>query len=711
MMPAPLSRSLYPALDPASAGEYPPVGYGSVDGVPAPCIVSGAAMRLASGIGAAETSLEVDDAPALPSPPFTVQLAGERMLVASVTGNTLGGLTRGADGTTASAHPAGRRVFELRPEYVYLISPEPIAAIRGVVVDGVAQQSGFSAYTGRPGDEHPDWPGMAVVAFEAQLSASAQRNISAASTCSVDATMLEASHRELMASGGAAPVLISGKRARPAWVAFTGSGPLTSQAYCASVHNTGASDAVVRALVKVSATDEVLATECVLVQASAAVAVGLSHDGGPWETCFMLFAGAGASTLEISGIKKTVTAVNPAEGDKSSSYLPAPSMLSYRGLGIERTATLKPKGKRLAWAAYSADSFGPVLWQTHRAAVANTGATDSVVRLIASAPTGECAAMADFTVRAGDATTLELTHPGGGWDTMSRVAVQSGMLRVDALSKEVRYVTGTDGPSAGYSSTARAVIGDEVTVDADWCCDETGAVIERPDKIMRHFLVERMGFADTDIDSASFAAADAAYAGYVSGGYRFGFVINDKVTPSGFVRSLAAQCRSVLRYARGLWRLDAVPSAAPAPVRTISAGELAGEGAMFRFKRVPLEDMGNSLRAYYGAVYSKGGGWSSIASVNDAGSIERLGLITREFRFPAIRDKSTAEDVLGLMLLERAASLLIVNFTVFYEHFDLNVGDTISIDNELYNGALFFIERIERPDSFRAKITARQWWG
>jgi hypothetical protein len=70
-----------------------------------------------------------------------------------------------------------------------------------------------------------------------------------------------------------------------------------------------------------------------------------------------------------------------------------------------------------------------------------------------------------------------------------------------------------------------------------------------------------------------------------------------------------------------------------------------------------------------------------------------------------------ADHVLAHLLLERKAPLLMVEFPVFWEHFDLKPGDTIEIENPLFGGRKFFIEEIKRTDPFRAIVRAVEWWG
>jgi hypothetical protein len=59
---------------------------------------------------------------------------------------------------------------------------------------------------------------------------------------------------------------------------------------------------------------------------------------------------------------------------------------------------------------------------------------------------------------------------------------------------------------------------------------------------------------------------------------------------------------------------------------------------------------------------------------------------------------------------QRKAALLVAEFTVFYEHFDLGAGDTVEIENPLFGGRRFYIETISRLDRFRALVRAVEWW-
>lgn len=141
--------------------------------------------------------------------------------------------------------------------------------------------------------------------------------------------------------------------------------------------------------------------------------------------------------------------------------------------------------------------------------------------------------------------------------------------------------------------------------DPDGNYGGAGTLIERPDHVIKHFLVKNMGFALSDIDAASFSAAGSAYASAVSGGYRFAFAIRERLEPADFVRRLAFECRSMLRLSKGTWRLDFLPEVAPAAMKTVKKEELAGGHSKFVFHRGSVHDLANDATARFRRDYCR----------------------------------------------------------------------------------------------------------
>lgn len=714
-MPAPkrLTQSDYQNIDTFEMGRLPNVGYGAVDNVRAHCISGGATALLSAGIDASQTSFNIDDASRFPAAPFVIQIASERMLVGLKSGNAFSSVARGYDNTIIQPHAANRTVFECRTEYVYLLSPEPVKSIDSVYVDGVLQTTGFSSHTGNAGDEHPGYPGRAVIAFSAAAKIARQINPRANAAIEMDAVISACSHQDIK-TGSTCGVPLGSKRNAKVWALFTGSGAITKQSYSATIKNLNASDGAVRLIVRDLASGSVIINKRMLVPGSSTKTVAVGQDGGNWETEFSIVACTG--NFEVFNLKKAVSALNPPEEESCDSYAPPVVSSSYNCGGIEKAPSLKPKAKTIAWATYPQTELGIINRQRHIAQVYNPGASKAKAGLISCDASGNCISFTEQTIAAGASDTLELLHAAGAWDAMTKLVLISGELRADNLSKEIYYVSSAISDKPASTSSARLVIGGSITADAKWAEDRTGdygglgTLIERPDRVIKHFLVNKMDFALSDVDTASFDAAGASYASAVSGGYKFAFVINDAITPSEFLAKLAFQCRSTINYQNGKWRLNYIPDIAAAAKKIISNTELAGHGSMFVFSRTPVIEIANSITALYRRDYA-GSARDYLASVmyEDAASIAKYGGYPLNLEFNAVRDQSTASHVLNHILSERKSPLLTVEFPLFYEHFDLIAGDTIEIDNPLYGGKKFYIESVKRADKFRAVIRAREW--
>lgn len=728
-MPDALSVSRYPGLDPADAGELPNIIYGKVENVRAHLIEGGATALLVSGISEIQTTLQVLDASRFPSAPFTVQVGYERMLVDSVSSDTFT-VTRACDNTEASAHSMNKTLYEVCTEYVYLVSEEPVKNIKRVMVDTHAQAAGAcTPYTGQSDDEHARYPGKAVVSFTAEAWIGPQRGLDPVSATrrekgeDVTAHAAWASHPELTDGADSSHATLSETGTHQARVVFKASaGVIRQQSYTIKLDNVTASDSILEAVVSDSLTGAVLLKRTVEVPALSAITFKAKENSQSTGTTLTLVLATGA--VKVISVTKIVKRLKLSALEESLSTIePAPSLVSDFRLddGTDSAQPLSSSGKLMAWVSYDTTGPGAAVTQTHRAELLNPGASEAHLKLMAVEPDGTCRNISTHRVSAGAVELLELEHTSGAWGTHSVLKVVSGEIDVRELSKTVSYTTEETLASRtlAHSASARAVIGKNITVDLEGALDTDGSyagvgtLIERPDHVIKHFIINQMGFSAGDINATAFSTAGTSYSSAVTGGYKFGFLFSGDMEPSGFVRRLAQECRSTVNYSGGKWKLTSLPFSAPAAVKTISKDDLAGFGAMFAFRATPSHELANSITVSYrrniGAGRSKSK-WLMTASVEDAASKTLYGQYAHRTEFLTVRDKATADDVLSHMLLQRKTPLLTATFTVFYEHFDLQVGDTIDIANDLYNGKKFFIEQIERIDPFRARITAKEWW-
>ena len=729
MIPIPLSADDFPNIDLADIGRRPNFGYGSVAGVRAHCIVGGATAFLAAAVSASATSIIVEDASRFPAAPFTVQVGFERMRVTVKAGTTFT-VTRAFDGTTAAEHRISRTVYEARDNYVYLVSKEPVKSIDSLFIDGKKQSEDFTAYTGQAGDEHADWPGFAVVQIDVQAFVEKQRALDQEQASiretgeDVVAEINEASHDELVDGDTASFVTLSLAGTPLAWAAFAlASGAVKKQTYTIQLENAGGSDGSVYAMALDEATKSAAFRKKLTVAAGQSRTFVLEQDQGNWETILNLVPiDEDIRVLEIS---KTVNRDRVPSADNTSvaSGKPAQIVSDDRVAdGTVEGVSLLPTALNQAWVSYESTSLGDIVSQTHSAQIVETSGADPVVfDLISSDPDGTGRKITRHTVEASESATVTHTHDRGLWDTLTRVIIITGQMDVLELSKSVNYFNEDilQDKSLEATATSRIVVGDDITVDAEWALDSTGdfggvgVLIERPEDVIKHFLVDRMEFTLAEIDQASFDAAGVLYAAEIAGGYKFGQVFNKTITPSKELKRLAFEARSTISYDRGSWFLNFIPDAAPAAVRTIDESELAGERALFQFEKGSVTDVINVLTGRFKINYLPSlneGDWDGTTEISDAASQAKFGDYVDTVDFFSIRDSVMADNVLAHVLLQRKVPLMTVMFPLFFEHFDLQTGDTVDISGGLFAGRKFYIESFARLDEYRATVTALEWW-
>jgi len=711
-MVSPLSYAEYPGLDPVELGLVPNSGYGAIKGIRCHAADAGRAAVLSSTVSLIDTELEVVDASKLPDVPFTLQAGAEKILAYAIEENVLM-VTRGHDSTRAMVHPAGRMLYEVRDSYVYLIAGHPVSEVSAVYVDGSRLLEGYTIYTGQAGDELPGYEGRAVLSLNCQPCVGRQYNIpkndalARASGTREESRPTAWSSREIVDGMSSTFTLVSGADARPtAWVAFERTyGTVLGQSYEAEVENASATEMRVAMTVRHGGVP--LTTRQFEVQGGTRTKLTLWR--GPGQEDDELVLSPLDGQLRAYSMTKILTL------DDSLSPEPIATMeLPPSGPFSGSVTRLSALGRTILRGDYPSGPSGTVKSERHYIDVKEgTGTGDARVRVVAGG-----GVFREAVIKAGKSERVSLCTEGGAWQTPTTVVALMGEISVTGMSKTVDYYPSSTGPAheAAGASSASIVVGRDVRVDAGLAVDTDGAyagegmLIERPDHVMRHFLIEHLGFDQAMIDRPSFDSAGALYESAVAGGYRFSFVLSRHKEPTGLLRAMAAEARSTLNCDRGQWELNFLPDTAPPPIKTVSNGDLVDEGMMFVFSRTPIEELTSTLVARYGPRQGASG-WEGVVSVTDSAVELKYGKRVRETELALIRNRETAESVLGHMLMQRANPLLRVTFPVFYEHFDLKAGDTIDIDNPLYGGRRFLIESISRRDKFTAEVKAMEWWG
>jgi hypothetical protein len=317
-------------------------------------------------------------------------------------------------------------------------------------------------------------------------------------------------------------------------------------------------------------------------------------------------------------------------------------------------------------------------------------------------------------------TSITVTFRDGS-DTYS-----SGACAIYEIWYEYSTSTISSSPAAGVKLTGEIALVDTWVVDRfhalcngyaspDAAYGTVGAVIERPDYAIKHFLRVIVGHAAEEINADSFAAAGAKYASAITGGYAFAFSIRDEIKPSDFGKLMAYECRSNLRYVNGKWRLDYINDYIPASSKTISSADLYGAAAQFEFTEGSITDVYNDYTSYFGRNYSKQGSetdWTdSVDAAGTADSIARYGTQHKDVNFELIRTAAMVAHVLAHIVIETQYVPLSVVGRMLWQYFALRIGDTFRISNEIYDGRLFYTEKFSRPEVDVVELTGRDWWG
>ena len=162
-----VTRADFPEADEDDIGTVIPIPYGTVKKMPTRAVLSGAMTNIQNNLNATDITFTVSDATGL-LVGDGVQIDDEQMLITGVDGDQLT-VTRGANDTTAEIHSKGAVVWELREWFNYLVSDVPVDSITKaycLVGDAMLDISAIAiGYTGQPGNEHPAYPGRAVISM------------------------------------------------------------------------------------------------------------------------------------------------------------------------------------------------------------------------------------------------------------------------------------------------------------------------------------------------------------------------------------------------------------------------------------------------------------------------------------------------------------------------------------------------------------------
>lgn len=245
---------------------------------------------------------------------------------------------------------------------------------------------------------------------------------------------------------------------------------------------------------------------------------------------------------------------------------------------------------------------------------------------------------------------------------------------------------GASGPATGVAITgdtiADTVIGGLIAIDVDGFQDDgagtyTGtpdALIEQPDHIMKHVLIDRCGKVAADIDSTSYAASGAAYD---TAGFILGIALLTKPNTRKLMFDIATQSRSIEFWESGTHHLIYIPATETTDKTLDSRIDIDS----ITIRPANRANIKNKVSATYDKEWSGKGEAESeqaVVKATSAASISKYGMLEAErLSFPYITTEAQAQAVINWMQGNQADIILLLDFFAGHHVMEIEKGDVI----------------------------------
>jgi hypothetical protein len=334
----------------------------------------------------------------------------------------------------------------------------------------------------------------------------------------------------------------------------------------------------------------------------------------------------------------------------------------------------------------------------------------------------------NWTISGGIPGWRRFTHIGGSWPDQFTIGGGVSGAQIMEAYKEVEYTPyseaipahAADGVALTGNSVANTVIGDLVACDVNGIYDDdagtitgipnTNPLIERPDHVRKHILINLLGFLAADIN-ASFDTVGAVYNDLV---YKFAFNLPDVAIKVGdLFGQMDLQSRTRMFEWGGQFYLVLRSTEVPTSVMDFDKNNIQGN---FLFGKSDVVDIKNSLIGYYFRDYSKSGSpgekYRAIAKVSSSPSITKYGLQQEEIEFSCADDSGIiVEDVLAWLLGDRKELKKTVEFNALWDAFKLEPFDAFTVISQIagWSGKKFSAVGISyQPESELIKMKGEQ---
>ena len=252
-------------------------------------------------------------------------------------------------------------------------------------------------------------------------------------------------------------------------------------------------------------------------------------------------------------------------------------------------------------------------------------------------------------------------------------------------------VVGADDGVTGYLlhlwfeiefSPFEEVISNEVTCTVqgiETAGDGTGALIENPADVLKHILVDLLGFDEgTFVDTDAFAATGDCLDAI---GGRFGFALLDQTKASRLLGALAEQARSRLVFDSGKFRLVYRADSPGEACRILESSSLVLDSPAIRHRG--LGSVFNKVIGYHSRDYSRSGGpadmYSRFASAEGASSQAIYGIRESQRELFAVRNDEYAQHLVDFLVAGNPEPNHRYRWRSFLRDVDLERGDIVEL--------------------------------
>jgi hypothetical protein len=630
----------YPGADPDALGKMIPQVYGTAKRVP--CIAADAGGKTTIAQDMTDTSpgnggtLEVSDAATLPATGgFTIQIDSEQIQIYSRSGNVLTLAASGARGynsTTAVPHDQGAPLAEIQTQYVYLLADHPVDSINAVYVDNIRQTTGFTAYTGQTGDECSGYLGQAVIVFDAVPAYQRQVNLALDDQIDVDDTIdigaeqtwspQEPGHAHDVSAYYSADVTwhptsasVQNGATAPSGLGNTYDNNVGTSNLLTHSNMSGATASAAWSFPAASITDH--------IPYQFRVGVNLRQYSG-YSVSFQIWSSLGGSYFGT---------------------VPSSSTTYYTGW---------TSASGLTWAQVYGAGFYLSLYGSN-------AAYGSLINEFWIEVKGQVA---------GSGITTQSSQAGVSLNASGNTELTGAVTKTGTV-----YLTG--------NSTAETVIGERVAADLDGYIDIDGSItgtigllIERPDHIARHILVDRCGLSSSEIDAAAYLDAGSFFD---EKGFVLGFPILQRPNVRNLLNRIAHQGRALEFWDAGKHHIVPIPDSDVLDKSLDGARVDLGQIWLSYTDRVQIK---NTLTARYdrhwsGAQTEEEADQATVTAT-DTASVATFGTLQGDpLSFPYVQNSAQAQALLDWTLDDAKGPRLMVEFSGGYSLADVQTGDVI----------------------------------